>query len=97
MNNDDRRMTLKDIVDPGHLVQAVENSFQHSDETAHGVTGLGFKDYLILVRKRKDFGWYIECNFKRGKRETTSRQRCRRNLQPKSHEDNKTAVSRKDI
>lgn len=60
--------TPKQIIDPRHLLSAIENSIKHSDETTHGVTGLSFKDYRITVRKRKEFSWSIECKFKRGER-----------------------------
>ncbi len=64
MITDDKSATLKDLIDPEHLLQAIDNSLLHSDETAHGVTGLTFRKYTITVRKRKDFSWYIECKFK---------------------------------
>ena len=57
---------LKGIIDPEHLVQAISNSLEHSDETDHGTTGLHFKNYSIIVQKRKGFCWTIECKFKRG-------------------------------
>jgi hypothetical protein len=73
MNDDKGPSTLKDLIDPEHLLQAIQNSVEHGDETAHGITGLHFKNYTIIVRKRKGFSWYIELKFKRGERETRSR------------------------
>jgi len=61
---------LKGIIDPEHLLQAIENSLEHSDETTHGVTGLVFKRYSITVRKKSGFSWSVECRFR--KEETTS-------------------------
>jgi len=71
MFGDNRPLTLKGVINPEHLLQAIENSLEHGDETAHGITGLHFKDYTITVHKRKGFSWLIECKFKRGERETT--------------------------
>jgi hypothetical protein len=73
MNDDRIPPTLNDTIDPKHLLQAIQNSMQHSDETAHAVTGLHFKDYSILVRKRKGLCWLIKC--KRSK--SVERQRSR--------------------
>lgn len=70
MTGDSRPSTLKEVIDPEHLVQAIGNSLEHGDETAHGTTGLHFKRYTIIVHKRKGlFSWNIECKF-RGERET---------------------------
>ena len=66
MNGDERAVTLNGVIDPEHLLQAINNSLEHSDETAHGITGLHFKNYSIIVHKRKGFCWYIECKFKCG-------------------------------
>jgi hypothetical protein len=55
---------LKAKFDPAHLLQAIENSLEHHHETSHGVTGLTFKGYTIVVHKRKGFCWQIECKFK---------------------------------
>lgn len=52
------------MIEPEHLLQAIDNSLEHSDGTAHGTTGLHFKKYSIIVHKRKGFCWTIECNFK---------------------------------
>jgi hypothetical protein len=70
MDGDNRHLTLSKIIEPEHLVQAIANSLEHSDETTHGTTGLTFKGYTIIVHKRKGLSWYIECKFKRGERET---------------------------
>jgi hypothetical protein len=43
----------------------IENSLEHSDETAHGVTGLTFKRYTITVRKKAGLRWSVECRFKK--------------------------------
>jgi hypothetical protein len=56
-NNPSRR---RKIVDPEHLLRAIKNLLEHGDETSHGVTGITFKDYTIIVRKRKDLCWCIE-------------------------------------
>jgi hypothetical protein len=71
MTEDEKSATLKDLIDPEHLLQAIANSLDHSAETSHGITGLYLKDYRIIVRKRKGFSWYIELKFKRGERQTT--------------------------
>lgn len=65
MFGDNRPPTLKGVINPEHLLQAIENSLEHSNETTHGTTGLTFKGYTITVHKRKGFSWYIECKFKR--------------------------------
>ena len=70
MSEDKRPLILKSMIDPKHLLQAIENSVSHSDETTHGVTGLTFRNYTITVRKRKGLSWYIECKFKRGRRDS---------------------------
>ena len=61
MDEDNCPLTLRVIIDPEHLVRAIQNSLEHSDETAHGITGLHFKDYSIIVHKRKGLCWLIEC------------------------------------
>jgi hypothetical protein len=53
--------TLKDLIAPEHLLQAIDNSLQHSCETSHGVTGLSFKRYTIIVHKKIGLKWFIEC------------------------------------
>ncbi len=70
MHGDKGPVTLKGTIEPEHLLQAIENSLAHGHETAHGVTGLHFKDYTIIVHKRKGLAWYIECKFKRGERDS---------------------------
>jgi nucleoid DNA-binding protein len=59
-------ISLKGTIQPEHLLKAIENSVAHSDESAHGVTGLHFKNYSIIVHKRKGLCWYIECRLKAG-------------------------------
>lgn len=61
---DNNPSTPKQIIDPEHLLRAIENSMKRSDETSHGVTGISFKNYTITVRRRKALSWYIECKFK---------------------------------
>ena len=56
---------LKGVIDPEHLLKAIRNSLDHSDETAHGVTGLTFERYTITVRRRAGLCWSVECRFKR--------------------------------
>jgi hypothetical protein len=70
MDGDNSPLTLSKIIDPEHLLQAIQNSLEHCDETAHGITGLHFKNYTIIVHKRKGLSWLIELKFKRGERET---------------------------
>ena len=65
MTRDEKPVTLKDRIDPAHLLQAIKNSLDHSGDTAHGVTGLVFKRYTIIVRKKAGFCWSVECRFKR--------------------------------
>jgi hypothetical protein len=72
MRGDEKSATLKDLIDPEHLLQAIQNSLEHGDETAHGITGLHFRNYTIVVHKRKGFCWLVECKFKRGERDTRS-------------------------
>jgi hypothetical protein len=72
MDGENSPLKLSKIIDPEHLLQAIQNSLEHSEETAHGITGLHFKNYTIIVRKRKGLSWYIELNFKRGERDTRS-------------------------
>jgi hypothetical protein len=64
MSADKGPITLKGVIEPEHLLQAIENSLEHSDETAHGITGLHFKNYTITVHKRKSLAWYVELKFK---------------------------------
>jgi Viral (Superfamily 1) RNA helicase len=84
----DNRPSLKGIIHPEHLLQAIKNSLEHSDETAHGVTGLTFKRYTITVRKKAGLSWSVECRFRKEDTDlslqatTRSRSRCR--TQPKS-------------
>ena len=89
MNGDKRPSTLKGMIRPEHLLQAIGNSLEHSDETAHGTTGLHFKHYTIVVRKRNGLSWYIECRFKDSNVEREKpplQQRSRRNLRNKVYE-----------
>lgn len=72
MRGDEKSATPKDVIDPEHLLEAIDNSLEHGHETAHGITGLHFKNYTITVHKRKGLSWYIELKFKRGERETRS-------------------------
>jgi hypothetical protein len=65
MDGDTRPSKVNGIIDPEHLLQAIENALHHSDETAHGVTGLTFKRYTITVRKKAGFSWSVECRFKK--------------------------------
>jgi hypothetical protein len=68
MVRDKKPATLKDLIAPEHLLQAIDNSLMHCAETAHGVTGLHFEKYTITVHKKKGLRWYIECKFKPGPR-----------------------------
>jgi hypothetical protein len=61
-----KALTPKSVIEPEHLLQAIQNALEHSDETAHGVTGLTFKRYTITVRLKKWLCWQIECRFKAG-------------------------------
>jgi hypothetical protein len=65
MREEEQVATLKRMIDPEHLLLAIENSLDHSDETAHGVTGLAFKLYTITVRKKAGLTWSVECRFKK--------------------------------
>jgi hypothetical protein len=65
MDGDTRSSKLKGIIDPEHLLQAIKNSIEHSEETAHGVTGLVFELYTITVRKKPGLNWSVECQFRR--------------------------------
>jgi|HubBroStandDraft_2_1064218.scaffolds.fasta_scaffold246450_3 hypothetical protein len=66
MDRGTRSSKLKGIIDPEHLLQAIKNSVEHSEETAHGVTGLVFKHYTINVRKKPGLNWSVECRFRKG-------------------------------
>lgn len=70
MREDEHAAMLKNMIDPEHLLQAIRNAMEHSNETAHGVTGLTFKRYTITVRKKAYLSWSVECRFRR--RTTTS-------------------------
>ena len=86
MDGDNMSPTLKDVIEPEHLLQAIQNAVEHGDETAHGVTGLTFKRYTITVRKKAGLSWYVECRFKKGDPDASlqptkhSRARCRTRL-----------------
>jgi len=69
VNGDKGPSTLKGIIDPEHLLQAISNSLEHCDETAHGVTGLHFGRYTLTVRKLKGLSWQIQCKFKSSERQ----------------------------
>ncbi len=51
MVRDEKSTTLRDLIAPEHLLQAIDNSLMHCDETAHRVTGLHFENYTITVHK----------------------------------------------
>jgi hypothetical protein len=83
MRGDEQTATLKNVIDPEHLLQAIENSLEHSDQTAHGVTGLRFKRYTITVRKKAGLSWSVECRIRKEETDLSlqptirSRSRCR--------------------
>jgi hypothetical protein len=60
-------LPLDALIQANDLVRAIQNSFEHADETEHAVTGLHFKNYTIIVRKRVGFTWIVECKFRPGK------------------------------
>jgi hypothetical protein len=64
MVRDEKPTILKDLIAPEHLVQAIDNSLMHSGETSHGVTGVHFENYTIVVYKRKRLTWLVELTFK---------------------------------
>jgi hypothetical protein len=64
MNADKSPLTLNGVIEPEHLLQAIQNSLEHSDETAHGVTGICFEKYTLTVRKLKGLNWHIQCKFR---------------------------------
>jgi hypothetical protein len=66
MNQDDKPLTLEGMISSEHLMRAIENSLRHSGETTHGTTGLHFRNYTIIVRKKKGLSWHIECRFRPG-------------------------------
>lgn len=72
-------------IDPQHLLQAIENSVEHSEDTSHGVTGLSFSHYTVTVHKRKGFCWLLELKFRTRDTDLSlhpkpSRSRCRTRL-----------------
>ena len=67
-------LPLKGKIDPQHLLQAIENSLEHSNETSHGVTGLSFSNYSVTVHKRKGLCWLLECKFKQETQTSASTQ-----------------------
>lgn len=79
-----RPLCAEHRIDPAHVAQALHNSLLHSNESAHGVTGLTFKHYTIVVRKKPGLCWVVECKFKArdldqgNLHEATGRSRCRR-------------------
>lgn len=86
MRGDEQTATLKRLINPEHLLQAIENSLEHTDETAHGVTGLMFKRYSITVRKKPGLSWSVECRFRKDdthldcQQTQRSRSKCRTQL-----------------
>jgi hypothetical protein len=64
MIRDEKPATLKDLIAPEDFVQAIDNSLRHCGETAHGITGLQFRKYTIIVHKRKGLAWLVELKFK---------------------------------
>jgi hypothetical protein len=86
MDGDNMPPTLKDVIEPEHLLQAIQNAVEHGDETAHGVTGLTFKRYTITVRKKAGLSWSVECRFRKEETDLSlqstrrSRSRCRTRL-----------------
>jgi hypothetical protein len=84
MGGDKESSKLNGVIDPEHLLQAIKNSVEHCDENAHGVTGLTFKHYTIVVRKRTGLSWVVECKFKArdtdqcNQQEAPARSLCRR-------------------
>jgi hypothetical protein len=96
MNSDDSPSALSRIIDPAHLLQAIENSLQHSGETEHGVTGVTFKSYTITVRRKKDLCWSIECKFKPVPAETKQGRHIRRSRRRLEHDDNTKDDSSQD-
>lgn len=65
MNNERIGSELKDLIEPQHLLRAIENCLAHSGETSHAVTGLTFRRYIIIVRRRKGLSFHIEFKFKK--------------------------------
>jgi hypothetical protein len=57
-------LSLKEKINPEHLLRAIENSLEHNRDSAHGVTGLTFERYTITVHKRAGLSWLVECKFK---------------------------------
>ena len=86
MDGDTRSSKLRGTIDPVHLLQAIENSLEHNDETAHGITGLHFENYTIIVRRKQGLCWLVECRFKKEDADPSlqpterSRERCRTRL-----------------
>ncbi len=65
MDKDTVSSKLNGIIAPEHLLQAIQNALEHSGETAHGMTGLAFKHYTIIVRKKAGLNWAVECRFRK--------------------------------
>jgi hypothetical protein len=86
MDVDKGPLTLKGVIEPEHMCRAIQNALEHSDETAHSVTGLTFKRYTITVRKRAALSWSVECRFRKEDTDLSlqptkrSRSRCRTQL-----------------
>jgi hypothetical protein len=64
MSQNNKVSSIAGPIDPLHILEAIENSLKHSEETSHGVTGLTFQQYTITVRKRKNLCWLVECKFR---------------------------------
>lgn len=94
MTNDKKPVVLKDLIAPEHLLQAIDNSLMHSGETAHGVTGVHFAKYAIVVQKRKGLSWIVELKFKT--RETAFSQRRRDHDAEHDKESHSNLHSRED-
>lgn len=97
MNSDDSLSALSRIIDPAHLLQAIENSLQHSGETEHGVTGLTFKNYTITVRRKKNLCWSIECKFKPVPEKTKQGRHTQRPSRRLEHDDDTKDDSSQDL
>ena len=69
---DKKPTILKDLIAPEHLLQAIDNSLMHCDETAHRVTGLHFENYTIIVHKRKGVSWYIDVSSSHWREQTSA-------------------------
>jgi hypothetical protein len=78
-------LRLEDLIDPAHLLKAIENALRYSVDAPCGVTGLSFERYRIIVRQGKDFTWHVQCRFKQSHRPSDrarARRTTRRRLRP---------------